>query len=253
MYYSSRLSKYNSISHCFLGRKGGKSKGIYKSLNCGKGSLDNKDNINKNLETACKKICSSYKKLILLNQIHSNKFIFFDKKNMNHKNKKIGDALITKEKKIIIGILTADCVPILIYDKKLKIISAIHAGWKGAYKGILKKVIKFLFRNGSKPENLIAAIGPCISQKSYEIKKGFKTKFLKQNKKNEIFFKENRKRTYFSLNKYVYNELNNLGLKKIDIVEKDTYNQKNNLFSARRSLKLKHDDYGRNISIIMIN
>ena len=132
MYYSYKLSKYNSISHCFLSRKGGNSKGIYKSLNCGKGSLDNKYNVNKNLRIACKKISSSYKKLILLNQIHSSKFYFFDKKNINHKNRKLGDALITKEKKIILGILTADCVPILIYDKKLRIISAIHAGWKGA-------------------------------------------------------------------------------------------------------------------------
>ncbi len=253
MYYSNKLLKYNSIRHCFLSRKGGNSVGIYKSLNCGRGSLDNKNNVNKNLRIACKKISSSYKKLILLNQVHSNKFYFFDKKNINHKKRKIGDALITKEKKIIIGILTADCVPVLIYDKKLKIISAIHAGWKGAYKGIVKKVIKYLFRNGSEARNLIAAIGPCINQKNYEVKKDFVTKFLKQSKKNEIFFKKIRKKTYFSLNKYVYTQLRNLGLQKIDIIDKDTYNPKNNLFSARRSLRLNHDDYGRNISIIMIN
>ena len=96
MYYSNKLSNYKSISHCFLSQKGGSSKGIYKSLNCGKGSFDNKNDVNKNLRIACKKITSSYKKLILLNQIHSNKFYFFDKKNINHKNKKIGDALIKK-------------------------------------------------------------------------------------------------------------------------------------------------------------
>ncbi len=253
MYYSKKLSKYNSISHCFFNRKGGKSTGIYKSLNCGKGSLDNKKNINKNLKIACKKISSSYKKIILLNQIHSNKFHYFDKKKLNYKNRKLGDALITKEKGIMIGVLTADCLPILIYDKKLKIISAIHAGWKGALKGIVQKVIKFLLRNGSEPRNLIAAIGPCINQKNYEIKKDFKSKFLRQNKRNEIFFKEIKKRTYFSLNKYVYTQLRNLGLKKIDIIDKDTYDPKNNLFSARRSLRQNHDDYGRNISIIMIN
>ena len=253
MYYSNKLSKYTSISHCFLSRKGGNSKGIYKSLNCGQGSLDNKNDVNKNLRIACKKISSSYKKLILLNQIHSNKFYFFDKKNINHKNRKLGDALITKEKEIIIGILTADCVPVLIYDKKLKIISAIHVGWKGAYKGIIKKVIKYLLKKGSEPKNLIAAIGPCISQKNYEVKKDFISKFLKQSKKNKIFFKKFNKKTYFSLNRYVYNQLRNLGLKEIDIIEKDTYDPTNNLFSARRSLVLNHVDYGRNISIIMIN
>ena len=253
MYYSNKLSKYTSISHCFLSRKGGNSKGIYKSLNCGQGSLDNKNDVNKNLRIACKKISSSYKKLILLNQIHSTKFYFFDKKNINHKNRKLGDALITKEKEIIIGILTADCVPVLIYDKKLKIISAIHVGWKGAYKGIIKKVIKYLLKKGSEPKNLIAAIGPCISQKNYEVKKDFISKFLKQSKKNKIFFKKFNKKTYFSLNRYVYNQLRNLGLKEIDIIEKDTYDPTNNLFSARRSLVLNHVDYGRNISIIMIN
>ncbi len=194
MYYSNKLLKFNSISHCFLSRKGGISKGIYKSLNCGRGSLDNKNNVNKNLKIACKKISSTYKKLILLNQIHSNKFFFFDKKNINLKKRKLGDALITKEKKVIIGILTADCVPILIYDKKLKVISAIHAGWKGANKGIVEKVIKYLLKNGSEPKNLIAAIGPCINQKNYEVKKDFINKFLKQSKKNEIFFKKIKKK-----------------------------------------------------------
>ncbi len=253
MIKSKKLSKYKKIKHGFFNRKGGQSKGIYKSLNCGMGSLDNKKNINKNLKIVCKKISPSYKKLILLHQIHSNKFHFLNKNYKKNKKKIIGDALITNQKKIIIGVLTADCVPILIYDKNRKIISAIHAGWKGAYKGIIKKVIKFLLRNGSESKNLVVAIGPCISQKSYEIKKNFKTKFLRQSKKNEIFFKKIKNKTYFGLNKYVYYQLKSLGLKKIDIIDKDTYNPKNNFFSARRSIHKKENDYGRNISIIMIN
>jgi len=250
---SRKLSKYKKINHGFFNKKGGQSKGIYKSLNCGIGSSDNKKNIKKNLRFVCKKINPTYKKLVLLNQIHSNKFHFLNKNYKNYKKKLIGDALITNQKKIIIGVLTADCVPILIYDKNRKIISAIHAGWKGAYKGIVKKVINFLLKNGSESKNLIAAIGPCISQKSYEIKKDFKTKFLKQSKKNEIFFKKIKNKTYFCLNKYVYYQLKSLGLKKIDIINKDTYNPKNNFFSARRSIHKKENDYGRNISIIMIN
>ena len=253
MLKSKKLSKYKEIKHGFFNRKGGKSKGIYKSLNCGKGSLDSSKVINTNLKIACQKISTSYKKLILLHQIHSNKFHYLKEKVLKNKKKIIGDALITREKKIVIGILTADCVPVLIYDKKEKIISAIHAGWRGAYKGIVMKVVKFLLKNGSESKNLVAAIGPCISQKNYEIKSDFETKFLKKNKKNAIFFKKIKNKTYFSLNKYVYYQLRSLGLKKIDIIYKDTYNPNNNFFSARRSIHNKENDYGRNISIIMIN
>ena len=164
----------------------------------------------------------------------------------------IGDAIITDQRKIIIGVLTADCAPVLIYDKKLKIISAIHAGWKGAYKGIIKNVVEQLRKRGSKSKNLIAAIGPCISQKSYEVQNDFKSKFLKQNKKNKIFFNNVKNKTYFSLNKYVNYQLKSLGIKKVDIIDQDTYKEENNFFSARRSINKKQDDYGRNISLIMI-
>ena len=94
--------------------------------------------------------------------------------------------MITKKPKIILGILTADCAPVIIWDKKLKIISAIHAGWKGAYKGIIKNVVSHLYKMGSKPENLIAVIGPCISQKNYEVKNDFRDKFIKKSKNNKV-------------------------------------------------------------------
>ena len=151
------------------------------------------------------------------------------------------------------GILTADCVPILIYDKNKEIISAIHAGWKGAYKGIIEKVIKFLIKNGSKPKNLTAVIGPCISGKNYEIQKDFKDRFCKKDKKNKLFFKIRKYKTYFSLNKYIYYQLKKLGVKNLEIINKNTFNLKNNFFSARRSAHNKENDYGRNISVIMIN
>ena len=160
--------------------------------------------------------------------------------------------MITNKKKIILGILTADCVPVIIYDPKLKFVSAIHAGWKGAYKQIIKKVVKFLIKLGSNPKDLVASIGPCITQKNYEIKYDFKLKFLKQNVKNKIFFKRVKRKTYFSLNKYVYSQLKSLGLKKIDLIDKDTYNPKNKFFSARRAIHNNQNDYGRNISLIMI-
>ena len=101
-------------------------------------------------------------------------------------------------------------------------------------------------------KDLIAIIGPGISQKNYEIKKDFKDKFLKKDKKNKIFFKFIKNKTYFSLNKYIYSQLKKLGVNNLEIINKDTFDPKNNFFSARRSIHDKENDYGRNISIIMI-
>tara|TARA_B110000196_G_scaffold229852_1_gene198485 strand:- start:171 stop:932 length:762 start_codon:yes stop_codon:yes gene_type:complete len=250
---SRKLSKFKEISHGFFNRKGGKSRGIYSSLNCGLGSSDSKKNVIKNLKIVCKKIKTRYKNLILLDQVHSNKFYFIKKNYKLPKKKLIGDALITNVKNIAIAVLTADCVPILIYDKNRKIISVIHAGWKGIYKGIVSRVLKFLIKNGTNTKDLIVAIGPCIAEKNYEVKNDFKEKFLTKSKQNTIFFKIVKNKTYFSLNKYLYYNLKKLGIKDFDIIKKDTFNPKNNFFSSRRSRSYQENDYGRNISIIMIN
>ena len=253
MIKSKKLSKFQQINHGFFDKKGGKSTGIYKSLNCGIGSSDSKKNVLNNLKVVCKKINCSSKNLILLNQIHSNKFYFINK-NYKFKKKKLnGDALITNVKKIALGVLVADCVPVLIYDKNLKIISAIHAGWKSVYKEIIKKVVKFLIKKGSNTKNLVAVIGPSISEKSYEVQKDFKDKFLKKDKQSKFFFKIRKNKTYFGLNKYVYYHLKKLGIKNLEIIKKNTFDPKNNFFSARKSIQNKENDYGRNISVIMIN
>ena len=164
-----------------------------------------------------------------------------------------GDALITDRKALPIAVLTADCAPILIYDKNREMVAAIHAGWKGAYKGIIKKVVKFMIKKGCFPENITAVIGPCISICNYEVGEDFIKRFIKKDKKNIIFFKKIKNKRYFNLNKYVHFQLKSLDIKKIDIINKDTFNAKNNFFSARRSISLNESDYGRNISIIMIN
>ena len=252
MISSKKLKQFKGIKHGFFNRNGGKSSGLYKSLNCGIGSLDKKKNVLKNLKIVSKKIGCSKKKLILMHQMHSNKFNFIDKKYKFSGKKIKADALITNIKKVAIGVLTADCAPILIYDSKLKIISAIHAGWKGAYKGIVHRVIKFLIKKGSKTKNLYAAVGPTIVGKSYEVQKDFKYKFLKKDKKSNIFFKTRKNKTYFSLNNYIYNQLKQKGIKNLELINKDTFDKKNNFFSARRSIQNNEGDYGRNISIIMI-
>ena len=252
MITSKKLNKFNGISHGFFNRCGGKSKGIYKSLNCGPGSNDKRINIYENLKIVKSKINNDCKNIILLNQIHSNKFIFINK-NYKKKRKFKADAIITNQKKLPIGILTADCVPILIYDKKKNIIAAIHAGWKGAYKNILTRVIKFMLKKDCHIKDIHVAIGPCISQKNYNVKEDFFKKFIKKDKKNTKFFKKRKNLLYFDLPGYIKSQLKIMKISNIDHINIDTFEYKNNYFSARRSIRLKHDDYGRNISIIMIN
>tara|TARA_B100001123_G_C15145917_1_gene961519 strand:- start:117 stop:878 length:762 start_codon:yes stop_codon:yes gene_type:complete len=249
---SKKLKKFTNIKHGFFNRNGGTSSGIYRSLNCGAGSLDSKKNVFKNLKIVSKKIGCLKKRIVLLHQIHSNKYSFIGSNYKFNKKKIKGDALITNMKKVALGVLTADCVPVLIYDKKLKFISAIHVGWKGAYNGIVDKVIKFFIKKGSQKKNLLAVVGPSITEKNYEVQKDFKDRFLKKDKKSNIFFKTRKNKTYFSLNSYVYNQLERKGITNLELINKDTFEQKNNFFSARRSIYKKQVDYGRNISIIMI-
>jgi YfiH family protein len=250
---SKRLLKHKKIKHAFFNRSGGKSNGIYKSLNCGSGSNDKKNKIKENLKIVKDKINKKSKNIFLLHQIHSNKFHFINKNSKFYKKKIKADAIITNQKKLPIAILTADCVPILLYENKKNMIAAIHAGWKGAFKGIITNVISFMLKKGCKRDFITAAIGPCISQNSYNVGEDFKKKFIKKDKNNLIFFRKKKNMIYFDLPKFVKSQLKSNKITNIDTINIDTFDKKNNFFSARQSLRSKNDDYGRNISIIMIN
>ena len=251
MIISKKLSKFKKIKHGFFNKSGGKSKGIYKSLNCGPGSEDKKINVINNLDIVKRKICKNSKNIYLLHQVHSNKFIFLDKYPSKKKIK--ADAVITNIKKLPIAILTADCAPILLYDNKKNMIAAIHAGWKGAFKGIISKVLNFMIKKGCETNYITAVIGPCISRNSYNVRENFKKKFLKKNKKNSVFFKNRKEIIYFDLPNYIKSQLKLMKVSKIEMINIDTFDKKNNFFSARQSLNANHDDYGRNISLIMVN
>ena len=249
---SKKLSKIKNLKHGFFNSVGGHSKNIYKSLNCGPGSNDKQSSVKKNLQKVRKKISIKAKNICLVNQFHSNKFVYIDE-TYKKKKKPKADAIITNQKFLPIAVLTADCAPILIYDDKIKMVAAIHAGWKGAFKGIINKVVNFMIKKGCKTENMTAVIGPSISSKNYEVKEDFKKKFIKKDKKNSLFFISGKKKLYFYLTKFIHSSLKVINIKHIDNLKIDTFDIKNNFFSARRALKLKHNDYGRNISIIMLN
>ena len=251
MFVFKEIKKFSNIKCVFFTRNTGVSKGIYKSLNCGLNSKDKKSNILKNRYIALKKINLNNKKLIIPNQIHSNKVKIVNEKSIN---KNINaDGLITISNKIVLGILTADCAPVLLFDPKQKIISAIHAGWKGAKNGIIDNSIKLMLECGSKLNNIISCIGPCIGKESYKVNNDFFMKFIIENPKNKQFFLINNNEMKFDLKSYIIKKLNNLGVKNIFFNSFDTFKDKKNFFSYRRSLIFKEKDYGRCLSVISIN
>jgi len=211
MFYSKKLKKFKGIKHCFFSRKGGFSKGLYRGLNCGRGSKDNKINILKNLAYVSQKFFVNKDKLILMNQSHSNKVIEI-KKN-NYKKKINSDAMITKVRGLAIGVVSADCVPVIIYDLKNEIVGCIHAGWKGAFLGIIKNTINKIKKLNSN-NKIFASIGPCIGGKSYEVDITFYKRFLKQSKKNKKYFSyKNKTKKLFNLRKFVADKLTELKVK----------------------------------------
>jgi len=251
MPYSKNLKKIPFVKHCFFTKKDGTSKGIYKSLNCGIGSNDKKNLVRKNLKIVTKNIGCDFKNLIINKQIHSNKIVYI--KNSKILKRKSADALITKKTHLGLGILTADCAPILLCDPKKKIIGAIHAGWRGAIKNIIYKTIKKFTFLGSIKKDIIVSIGPCLSKKNYEVGEDFFRLFAKKKKSSKFFKKIKNKRKYlFDLRSFINFEFKKLHIKKIDHIKKDTFADKNNFFSYRRSKKNNEKDYGRCISVIMM-
>ena len=250
MFVSKKLKKQKNIKHFFFSRKKGFSKGVYRSLNCGLGSKDSKFRIKKNLNFVSKKLKIKEKNLKLMYQTHSNKVSIITRKNLG-KKRFHSDAMITTLKGIGIGVLTADCVPILLYENKKRIVGCIHAGWRGAFLGIIENTIKKISKINPN-SNIIACVGPCIGKKNYEIDNKFYKKFITQSKKNRIYFSPGRtNKKLFDLRKFVYEKLKRLNVK-IDNLKYDTFQDKNNFFSYRRSKKLKETDFGRNISAIVL-
>ena len=252
MFFSTKLKKYKNLNHCFFSRKNGFSKGLYKSLNCGLGSGDIKNDILKNLEHVSLKIGCKKNHLITLNQKHSNKVIFFD--NEKHiKNKLEGDAIVTVLKNIGISILSADCAPIFFYDPIKKIIGCAHAGWKGALNGIIESTVKKFNTLNSNNNDLIAVVGPCIEKKNYQVEKDFLNKFISKDVNNGKFFERISDKKYlFDLRSFINKKILQLNINNIDNIEKDTFSEKEFFYSYRRSCINKEKDYGRSISVILM-
>ena len=186
-----------------------------------------------------------------MKQTHSSKVTVVNNTN-KHIQRINSDALVTNKKNIAISVLTADCVPVLIYDEVNKTIGCIHAGWKGALSGIIENTINEITKIGINGK-INVAIGPCISVNNYEIGKEFYFKFIKESKENENFFLPTKNNKFlFNLRKYVNSKFEKLDLNHIENIDFDTFLEDKNFFSFRRSNLLGEKDYGRCISVISL-
>lgn len=239
------------IKHGFFTRLKGFSKKKFFSLNCSISNGDNKKLVYKNRSIALKNLQLDKKKLILIKQTHSAKVIKINKADLN-KNIE-GDGMITSLNNIVLGILTADCAPVFIYDDNGKFVCGLHSGWKGALSNISKNAIKQFDKYNIKRNTLVAIVGPCLASNNYEVDKTFEKKFIKKNNKYSKFFRnKNNTKSFFNLRGIINYQLKELKIKKIYNTNIDTYSNNDLFFSHRRSIHRGKKTTGRLINLISL-
>lgn len=219
--------------HCFFGSKGGVSQGVYAGLNVNTKSDDNINNLNKNLDIIAQYFDLKKENLLLLNQGVSANAVYVECPSRDEIE---ADGAVTDKKDIILSVRTADCVPVLLEDRKSGIIGAAHAGWRGAYKGIIENVVALMIKKGADINTIAAAVGPCIAQKSYEVDDGFYRQFVNDNVNFEKYFAKGIRIGYyqFDLEGFCVDKLKNCGIKNITASGIDTYTEKDKYYSFRR-------------------
>jgi polyphenol oxidase len=243
----------DGIRHAFFTRDGGVSEGIFASLNCGLGSGDDKDKVLENRRRAAAALDRATDELVTCYQVHSPQVAIVDRP-WRREDRPRADAMVTRMAGIALGILTADCVPVLFADAEARIIGAAHAGWRGAVSGVLEATVTAMTNLGAAPKRIAATIGPCIAQPSYEVGPEFPAPFLAEDAANAAFFVAAARAGHFlfDLPGYVARRLGRLGLKRIARTGGDTAAEPDRFFSYRRSCLEKEPDYGREISAITL-
>ena len=244
-----------SLVHGFFTREGGVSNGIYAGLNCGPGSSDNPENVKTNRKMATNVLGADA--LLTCYQIHSANVININEswqENFASAPPK-ADAMVSKQTGIALGILTADCAPVLLADKQNGVIGALHAGWKGAVAGIVENTVNAMIALGANPATTVAVVGPTIQQQSYEVGPDVRDAVIKNiNSNGERFFVSSKKIGHwmFDLPAFVVAQLENSEISKIESTGLDTYADEQKFFSYRRATHRGEKDYGRILSAIMI-
>jgi YfiH family protein len=245
-----RVAALSPLPHGFLGREGGVSTGIHAGLNVGLGSDDDHAAIVENRRRAVEAVAPGHS-LITVHQVHSPDVVTitaaFEDKARPH-----ADAIVTDRPGLLLGILTADCVPVLFADAQAGVVAAAHAGWKGALTGVTDASITAMENLGADRGRIVAAIGPCIARASYEVDDGFARRFEAHDPANERFFSAGKRGGHhqFDIEAYVMHRLAAAGVTTVIALGEDTYTQESRFFSFRRTTHKGEAGYGRQISLI---
>jgi len=239
------------VPHGFLGRRGGVSVGVCAGLNVGWGSGDDRAAIAENRRRAVAAVAPGAA-LATLHQVHSPDAVVatapWPEEARPH-----ADALVTDRPGLALGILTADCAPVLLADPAAGVIGAAHAGWKGALAGIVEAAVAAMERLGADRARIAAAVGPCIARKSYEVDDAFRRRFAADDPDHDRFFAPGRDgRHQFDLEGFVASRLAVAGLRRVEALGLDTYSQPERFFSYRRATHRGEPTYGRQISLIAL-
>jgi YfiH family protein len=239
------------LPHGFLGRRGGVSLGELAGLNVGYGSKDDKDAIDENRRRAIAAVLPGAE-LATVHQIHSPRVVVAERA-WPIDARPHADAMVTTRPGLSLGILTADCAPILFADAEAGVIGAAHAGWRGALAGVAEATVEAMEKVGAKRERVAAAVGPCIALGSYEVDAGFRANFIEQDAANSRFFADGPSgKPHFDLQGFVVHRLTIAGIGQVDALHLDTYADADRFYSYRRATHRGEADYGRQVSLIAL-
>jgi polyphenol oxidase len=244
-----KAAVFGDVPHGFLGRQGGASAGIFAGLNVGLGSEDDRAAVFENRGRAVDAVLSGAH-LVTVHQVHSADVVTVTAPFPETDRPK-ADALVTDRPGLLLGILTADCAPVLFADAQAGVVGAAHAGWKGAIAGVTDSTIAAMEALGAVRSRIVAAVGPCIARVSYEVDDGFAQRFAAHDPENDRFFSPGRIGHHqFDLEGYVVHRLAAAGIKRVEALGLDTYGDADRFFSFRRTTHAGEADYGRQISLI---
>ncbi|ODS00182.1 polyphenol oxidase [Methyloceanibacter methanicus] len=252
-FQAANLSAIGGIDHGFFTRLGGVSDGLYESLNCGVGSRDVPEAVSENRARVARLLGTEPGKLATVYQKHSNIAVVADE-TWARETRPEADAVVTATPGLVVGIVTADCAPVLLCDPEARVVGAAHAGWRGAFTGIVEATVAAMTGLGAKPDRVVAAIGPAISQGAYEVGADYKARFLATEPDAERFFAndDGTGEPHFDLPAYVADRLARAEVGEIYDLGLCTYYDETRLYSYRRSQHHGEADYGRQISAIVL-